>query len=480
MIFSSFTFIVFFLALLIIYQHTHSVQQRAAVLLAGSLIFYASWEPIYLLLLVSSLYVNHRIYLHLLANRAKFWLVIGIISNLVVLGVFKYTGLFYETTLWFGSLFDDNLIVQRPDWTNWVLPLGISFFTFQMLSALIDAYRGAWKRTVDFREWCLYVTFFPQLIAGPIVRAHELFDQLERLAPLKASNMRIGSVIFIGGLIKKSLFADNLAPIVESLYSHPEQLDFALSWLATTAFGMQIYLDFSGYSEMAIGISWMLGVELPRNFLYPYISRNFSEFWQRWHITLSKWLRDYLYFALGGSRCSNLRTYFNLIVTMLLGGLWHGAGWTFVFWGFLHGSYLMSYHALSSIFQRWRITSDSGPGKLFSILGWPVTFILTSFTWVFFRSESFSQAWTISGAMIGLVKPLNELASVRLFEITLVLGSVVIVLLEPIFVRLVEKTGVEWWWRHIPFPVRGIVYASLILSVVIFGGATQKFIYFDF
>jgi len=479
MIFSSFTFIVFFIALLGLYYHATNVSQRSSILLAGSIIFYASWEPVYLILLASSLFVNHRIYLRLLSSPSRMWLIVGIAINLLVLGAFKYTGLLFETGYWFGSLFDDQLVVHRPDWIDWVLPLGISFFTFQMLSALIDAYRGEWKRIVDFREWCLYVTFFPQLIAGPIVRPHQLFDQLEHLQPLNKNDFRIGSVIFLGGLVKKSLFADNLAPFVERLYSHPETLDFGLSWLATTAFGMQIYLDFSGYSEMAIGIAWILGIRLPRNFRYPYISRNFSEFWTRWHITLSQWLRDYLYIALGGSHGTQARTYFNLMVTMLLGGLWHGAGWTFVFWGFLHGTYLMVYHGMTVIFRHFKIANESLTGRTLSIAGWPLTFILTSYTWVFFRAESFEQAWIVSEAMTGLSQP-QTLATVRLYEIVLVALSIIVVMFEPLLVRFVRRTGVEWWWKQIPYPVRGFAYANIILLFVVFGGATQKFIYFDF
>jgi len=445
MIFSSATFILFFIAMLCLYQLAASVQQRAAVLLAGSIMFYASWEPVYLLLLGSSLFINHRIYLHILYSRSKIWLVFGIFCNLCVLGIFKYLGLFYESTLWIINLFDASVAVQHPGWMNWILPLGISFFTFQMLSALIDAYRGEWKRAVNFREWSLYVTFFPQLIAGPIVRAHQLFDQLETLAPITSANLRTGSVIFVGGLIKKSLLADNLAPVVEQLYQQPAQLDFTLSWLATTAFGMQIYLDFSGYSEMAIGIAWILGITLPRNFLYPYISRNFSEFWTRWHITLSRWLRDYLYIPLGGSRCSGSRIYFNLMLTMLLGGLWHGAGWTFVFWGFLHGCYLMLFHGLSSLFQYLQIADNSAAGRLISLSGWPSTFILTSFTWVFFRSESFDQAWTICAAMLGLADSTSELGSIRLYESVIILGSVIVVFLEPFIVKHIQTIGVDWW-----------------------------------
>ncbi len=480
MIFSSFSFILFFIALLAIYSRLTSVEQRAGLLLAGSILFYASWEPIYLLLLGSSLYINHRLYLHILATRARWSLVLGIVINLLVLGVFKYIGLVIETGTWVANQLDASVAVVSPDWVSWVLPLGISFFTFQMLSALVDAYRGEWKRAVDFREWCLYVTFFPQLIAGPIVRAHQLFDQLEHLQPLSLANLRVGAVIFFGGLVKKTIFADNLAPIVDRLYFQPEQLDFTLSWLATTAFGMQIYLDFSGYSEMAIGLGWMLGINLPRNFLYPYISHNFSEFWTRWHITLSRWLRDYLYIPLGGSRCSLSRTYFNLMVTMLLGGLWHGAGWTFVFWGFLHGSYLIIYHALTQLYRGWGLVKEEGPGRLLWLLGWPLTFVLTSFTWVFFRAPGFEDAWTISGAMLGLVQPSGGLANVRLYEIIIILGTFGLVLAEPLIVGFFEKRGVNWWWNRVPFPVRGLTYAGSILFLVVLGGHTQKFIYFDF
>lgn len=480
MIFSSFSFIVFFLALLALYARLSSVEQRAGLLLAGSILFYASWEPIYLLLLGSSLWINHRLYLHILDNQSRFWVGLGVAINLAVLGAFKYLGLIFETGLWIGHLFEPTITVARPQWASWVLPLGISFFTFQMLSALVDAYRGEWRRAVDFREWCLYVTFFPQLIAGPIVRAHELFDQLETLGPLTAHNLRLGAAIFMGGLIKKAVLADNLSPIVDRLYAHPEQLDFGLSWLATTAFGMQIYLDFSGYSEMAIGLALMLGIKLPRNFRYPYISRNFSEFWTRWHITLSQWLRDYLYIPLGGSRCSIARTYGNLMTTMLLGGLWHGAGWTFVFWGFLHGMYLIGYHAISRLYGILGLTQTRGLGKVLSFLGWPTTFVLTSFTWVFFRAPTFDQAWTISGTMLGLVQPVHGVADIRTYEMLLIVGTLGLAMLEPLIVGMAEKRGITWWWSHVPYLVRGLAYAGVTLFIIVLGGHTQKFIYFDF
>ncbi len=214
-----------------------------------------------------------------------------------------------------------NVSTEAPSWMHWALPLGISFYTFHMLSAMFDVYRGVWAKHVTFARWCLYVTFFPHLIAGPILRPGQLIDQLGELAPLKAENFRVGGTIFVAGLIKKILFADNLAPIADAAFNNPTNLDFASAWIGTLAFAFQIYFDFSGYSEMAIGLALMFGVTLPRNFLYPYISRSPTEFWRRWHITLSLWLRDYLYIALGGNRKGSVRTYVNLTTTMVLGGL---------------------------------------------------------------------------------------------------------------------------------------------------------------
>jgi D-alanyl-lipoteichoic acid acyltransferase DltB (MBOAT superfamily) len=347
-----------------------------------------------------------------------------------------------------------------------------------MLSAMIDVYRGSCNKEIGYRDWCLYVTFFPQLIAGPILHVHELVDQLQTLRPIAWDNVRIGAFIFIGGLIKKALFADNLAPVVDELYAHPERLDLMRAWLATVAFGMEIYLDFSGYSEMALGLARMFGVVLPLNFQFPYISRNPSEFWRRWHITLSRWLRDYLYVSLGGNRDGRFSTYRNLMITMLLGGLWHGANWTFVFWGFLHGLLLVLNRLLTGSLRLLGVREGYKVDRVISVLGWPTMFISVHFTWVFFRAPNFGDAWQICAAMLGMAQP-TVLAPVRMYEIAGVLLTVGLVLIEPRIVDVFRRAGVFWWWR-VPFAIRGAAYASLVLLLAMFGGPPQKFIYFDF
>ncbi len=401
MIFSSASFLCFLAALLIIYPAARSKTQRATVLLVASILFYASWKPVYLILLGASLAVNYVIYNALLARRSRALLTLGITLNLLVLGVVKYLALFVESALWTLARLDLATTATPPAWLSWALPLGISFYTFHMLSALIDVYRGVWAKPVSFKAWCLYVTFFPHLIAGPILRPGQLIDQLGDLTPLNAKDLRLGGLIFAAGLAKKVLLADNLAPIADKLYAVPAQLDFATAWIGTLAFAFQIYFDFSGYSEMAIGLARMFGVTLPRNFLYPYISRNPTEFWRRWHITLSLWLRDYLYISLGGSRGSRWETYRNLMITMLLGGLWHGANWTFVFWGALHGLYLVGWRLLNQAFDRFGVGASSGMSRTLSALGLPFTFVLVCFTWVFFRAPTFDVAWTVSAKMLG-------------------------------------------------------------------------------
>ena len=477
MLFSSPTFLVFFAALLIVYAGARNYRERAAIILVGSLIFYASWKPAYLILLGLSVSLNYLIYSGLSVTRSKRLLTLGLVLNLGFLGVIKYLGMVLESLLNLGTWLDIPLINTPSDWMHWALPLGISFYTFHMLSVMIDVYRGAWTHRISFRSWWLYVTFFPHMIAGPILRASELVEQLENLQPLKAQNIKLGTLIFMAGLIKKVLFADNLAPLTNDLFSHPEALDFYTAWLAATAFALQIYFDFSGYSEMAIGLALTLGIVLPRNFIHPYTSRSVREFWQRWHITLSRWLRDYLYISLGGNRKGTSRNLTNLLITMLLGGLWHGAAWTFVFWGFLHGSYLILHRLLLDLYTRLGIVDNSYTSRTLSWLGWPITLILIWITWIFFRAPSFHDAWIITAAMAGLSNA-SENHTIRHYVQVLIWTSLLFTLVEPAIERKLKQA--MQYWEHLHFTLRGAVYAGITLTIIFFGGSSQKFIYFDF
>lgn len=478
MVFSSFQFFVFFAAFLALYASATTYRQRAGILLAASIIFYASWKPAYLILLFGSLTINYLIYAALHRNRKFSLLILGVSLNLLLLGTVKYLALLINTWLALVSWLHPGATADTPEWVGWALPLGISFYTFHMLSVMIDVYRGEWKQPIRFRIWCLYVTFFPHMIAGPILRASELVDQLEKLEPLKIGDIRLGALIFLGGLIKKILFADNLAGLTDELFARPEHLGFMTAWIAAIAFGLQIYFDFSGYSEMAIGLARMLGIVLPRNFLYPYISRNPQEFWHRWHITLSRWLRDYLYFSLGGSRCSMPRVYLNLMLTMLLGGLWHGANWTFVFWGFLHGIYLVGHRLLAAAFLRMKVSAKPMLANALAWTGWLLTMILISFAWIFFRAPNFHDAWTISSAMFGLVTTPTAEPVIRSYVLVGLAFSIFVTLIEPLIVSRMEKMHIYWW--TVAWPIRGLCYFGCAMLLIVFGGSSQKFIYFDF
>jgi alginate O-acetyltransferase complex protein AlgI len=477
MLFSSPTFLLFFAVLLMFYAGARDYRERAAVILVGSLIFYASWKPVYLILLAASVSLNYLIYSGLSATRSKRLLVAGLVLNLGFLGVVKYLGMALETLWELGGWLDLPVGGASPGWADWALPLGISFYTFHMLSVMIDVYRGEWTHRISFRAWWLYVTFFPHMIAGPILRASELVEQLENLQPLKAEFVKLGALVFMAGLVKKVLFADNLSLVTDDLFSRPDMLDFYLAWLATTAFALQIYFDFSGYSEMAIGLALVFGVSLPRNFLHPYTSRSVREFWQRWHITLSRWLRDYLYFSLGGNRRGTPRNLANLMITMLLGGLWHGAAWTFVFWGFLHGGYLVLHRLLLDLYARLGVRANSASARALSWLGWPLTLALVWVSWVFFRAHSFHDAWIITAAMLGQGHA-TEVTPVRSYVQLLVWGSLLLTLLEPRIERGLQNGLQRWSQLH--FTLRGTAYAGLALTLVFFGGSSQKFIYFDF
>jgi alginate O-acetyltransferase complex protein AlgI len=479
MIFSSVSFLVFLLATMALYGLARSPRERAGLMLAASLVFYSSWKPAYLPLLLASLSVNYLLYLRLLRSRSRAVLSVAVTLNLVFLGAAKYLAFLTETLFGLAGLAGLQTPAAAPAWMHWALPLGISFYTFHMLSAMFDAYHGVWAKHVTFPRWCLYVTFFPHLIAGPILRPGQLIDQLGELAPLNGDNFRLGGTIFVAGLIKKTLFADNLASIADAAYNHPAGLTTASAWIGTLAFAFQIYFDFSGYSEMAVGLARMFGVTLPRNFLYPYISRSPTEFWRRWHITLSLWLRDYLYVALGGNRRGPWRTRFNLMTTMVLGGLWHGANWTFVVWGALHGLYLIGHRLLKSAFAAMGVSEGGTASRWLSLAGMPVTFLLVLVTWVFFRASNFGDAWVVLRAMAGGQGGTGSPVNFRLYEVGIVAAAALLAALEPWLAGFAERKGIGWWWR-LPFLFRGFSYAALTLVIVAFGGVTQKFIYFDF
>lgn len=395
MIFSSIEFFVFLSLVLALLAGIRGEGARRNLLLTASYVFYGWWDWRLCSLILFSTVVDYWVGLRLEASRdprrRRAWLTTSICVNLGVLGVFKYTNFFLDSlrpVLASGG-------VDVP-YLHIVLPVGISFFTFQTMSYSIDVYRGILPASRNFRDFALFVAFFPQLVAGPIVRGKEFLPQLDADHPLRWDNLRMGTEVFVRGFVKKVLFADTLAVYVDPVFADPAAFTATTCWLAVTAYAGQIYFDFSGYSEMAIGVGRMLGYRLPVNFLHPYISVNITEFWRRWHISLSGWLRDYLYIPLGGNRRGPGRTYVNLMLTMLLGGLWHGASWSFVVWGALHGLGLAAHKRLGGI------VGEPQAGVPRKLVSWAGTFLFVLVTWVFFRAPDLGTAWTYLGKMAGL------------------------------------------------------------------------------
>ena len=408
MLFNSFEFIFLFLPISLITffaigNNIKNVKQQLPILwlIFASLIFYGRWNPLNLPLIVLSIIVNYGFgYLlgNVLENKIakKATLGLGIIFNLGLICYFKYANfLLNNINQFFDTNFDLPLIV---------IPLAISFFTFQQIAYLVDAYRGETKE-YDLRKYMLFVCFFPQLIAGPIVHHREILPQFEKTSIYKFSEktLAIGLTIFIAGLFKKVIFADRIAEYSNLAFAAASQgidLTFSEAWAGALGYSLQLYFDFSGYSDMAIGAAYMFGIKLPLNFNSPYKAISIVDFWRRWHITLSHFLRDYLYIPLGGGRKGELRRYSNLFITMLLGGLWHGAGWTFIFWGGLHGFYLVVNHLYRSVRQNLghNLKND---GWLLRRIGWITTFVAVVISWVFFRADSFDTATSILKSMFG-------------------------------------------------------------------------------
>lgn len=402
MLFNSYYFIGLFLPLVIItfYLASRWYGPRTAVacLVLFSLFFYGWWNPVYLTLIIGSILFNYNFGRLIVArkNYGKALLVVGVAANLSTLAYFKYANFFVDNLNWLGG----TDIALAPI----VLPLAISFFTFQQITYLVDASRGE-TAEYDFSQYCLFVTFFPQLIAGPIVHHKEMMPQFSQVSTYKFqyANLALGCTVFIFGLFKKVVIADNVAPYSTRLFDatsagfEPSLIE---AWGGALAYTFQLYFDFSGYSDMAIGLALMFGIRLPLNFNSPYKAHNIIEFWRRWHITLSRFLRDYLYIPLGGNRHGQFRRYLNLFLTMLLGGLWHGAGWTFICWGALHGAYLAINHAWHA-FRRLTGMNQVADHFLGTWVARILTFIAVVVGWVFFRAESFDSAFSILSGMIG-------------------------------------------------------------------------------
>ncbi len=472
MIFNSLTFLVFFAIVLGLHSLPLSWRTKKFNLLIASYLFYAAWNPPFVILIwVSTLvdwFVAKRMARTVAPGRRRALLIASLATNLGLLSFFKYGKFlmenFVDVLAWLGVGY------QPPD-LSIVLPVGISFYTFQTLSYTIDVYRGKLKPWPSFLDFALFVTFFPQLVAGPIVRAADFLPQC--LRPRRASGQQLGwglSLLAVG-LFEKVVLADAiLAPVADRVYNSASQVGFTDAWMGTIAFSGQIFCDFAGYSTCAIGAALCLGFVLPDNFRFPYAAIGFADFWRRWHISLSSWLRDYLYIPLGGNRRGPTRMHVNLMLTMLLGGLWHGASWRFVVWGGLHGIYLIGervakrYWGDAAWVGRWY-------GQIPLAL---LTYFLVCITWVFFRAADFDAAWTLVSAMFvgapdNLPTTLFDIVSTGVVSVALLLGH-----------WLLRDSSIEQAAQRMPWWVRSLVLVVILVSLALVQEEDRAFIYFQF
>ncbi len=474
MLFNSLTFIVFFIVVLGLHYTIRSWTARKSVLLIASYIFYAAWNPPFVVLLWISTLIDWFVAKALVKEeglaRRRMLLTISLAGNLGLLGFFKYGGFllenFIELTQWAGIPFE----AAAP---SIILPIGISFYTFQTLSYTLDVYFRKAQPSKSFLDFALYVTFFPQLVAGPIVRAAEFLPQCAE--PKRATRDQLGwGLYFITlGLFQKVVLADGfLSSAADTVFDFKDGTIFILdAWLGLLAFSAQIFCDFAGYSTCAIGVALCLGFVLPDNFRSPYAAIGLSDFWRRWHMSLSSWLRDYLYIPLGGNRKGTLRTLVNLMATMFLGGLWHGASWTFVAWGMLHGFYLVVEHLLRQIFGSHHWTKIPVARVGLGLL----TFLLVTLAWVFFRSSDFPSAWSLLGSLFdwnaGGAQILSTLEMIKVSVVT------------------VGILGTHWYLHEKrlehaiqDFPAWFIIsiWVTMLCGLILMQGGANAFIYFQF
>jgi alginate O-acetyltransferase complex protein AlgI len=505
-VFTSFAFLKFFVVVLIGLWLMPNRGLRQLLILIASCFFYAYWKPAFLLLLLTPSVIDYWCSIRIEdtddPRRRRFWLLFSIISNLGLLAYFKYFNFFIDN---FGAL------LGRPV-AHWdiVLPVGISFYTFKTLSYTIDVYRRQIPACRSLWQYAMFVTYFPELVAGPIVRASIFLPQMTRSLRPSWARTVVGLQVVLLGVTKKLVIADRLSAFVDPVFANPALYAPFTVTCAVVAYSLQIYCDFSGYSDIAIGVSKIIGFDLPENFRMLYLATNVSDFWRRWHMTLSSWLRDYLYIPLGGNRHGRLNTYRNLMLTMLLGGLWHGASWNFVFWGFLHGAAL-TIHQWARFFIDGRVErAVAGRSAPLTVVSAIATYAFVCIAWVFFRSKSFDTSLVILGKIFWLDRGGAEWFFSPLFLLlpVVIAGHVVGVLAEkqasspdargrrigaPGWARrLYEAQGGRFAFKPsyvagiyvlLPLPgfVGGFILASWLLGVFLFSSLdTSPFIYFQF
>ena len=455
-----------FLGFFYLARRKHHTAARVAILLY-SYFFYGMWNVWFLLLITASTAVDYTAALQMRRRPQyrKHFLWLSLVFNLGMLGFFKYSNFFIESFVELATFFGASLHMPTIEI---LLPVGISFYTFQTLSYTLDVYRGRIEPRTNLLDVAVYVAYFPQLVAGPILRAARFFPQIETPSRYRRNDFAEGIFLISLGLFVKTVIADNAATRVDMLFDTWEALSMSQTWTAAMLFGVQIHGDFSGYSMIAIGLARLMGYDIPRNFNAPYGALGLSDFWRRWHISLSQWLRDYLYISLGGNRGSERRTYFNLMATMLLGGLWHGASLRFVIWGGLHGAYLCAERILRQVLEPKDPEAVRQRSRVLEMAGILATFVLVSATWIPFRASTAEQTTGMLTRLIGIptVYP-------RMWKYALFIG-----LMVASHIFWARRDLFDFMRRHAV--ARFALVMVLWLGVYYFTGKRSEFIYFQF
>ncbi|MEY2486691.1 MAG: alginate O-acetyltransferase complex protein AlgI [Verrucomicrobiota bacterium] len=473
MLFNSLTFVVFFAVVVTAYWSMRSWPARKNLLVIASYIFYGAWNPPFAALLFSTtamdFWLGMRIAKATQPRRRKLWMIASVAMNLSMLGFFKYGNFLLENFQWFMARIG---IAYQPPHLDILLPVGISFYTFHSLSYTLDIYRGVLQPTKSLRDFVLAVSFFPQLVAGPIVRAGDFLPQLADPPTRRTGRFLWGLALMTLGLFEKVVLADTLlSGSADRIFSYGGPLIALDSWLGVIAFAGQIFFDFTGYSTCAIGAALCLGFHLKDNFRFPYAAIGFSDFWRRWHISLSTFLRDYLYIPLGGNQVQPLRAAINLVIVMFLGGLWHGAAWTFVVWGLLHGTYLVVERVVRALLENRPWANNRATRALAGV----ATYAAICIAWVFFRASDFTIARRMLFGMFGGHAHGDAILSTReMLQIGIVTAGMIVVHWS------LRDSSIELAVTRLPRWIVTALWAAMACAIILTQGNSNAFIYFQF